>query len=221
MGSSPSLDKAPSAGLGRFITLEGGEGVGKSTQLRALAEALRARGIEVIETREPGGSEGAEAIRQLLLTGTAERWSPRAEALLFAAARADHLEKRIIPALERGAWVLSDRFIDSSRAYQSGASGLADSDVMTLHRIGSGNRLPDRTLLLVLPEAEAANRAGSRDAGAPDRIGARDEAFHRRVAEAFVGYAAAEPDRIRQVDASGASADVTARLLAALGDLFP
>lgn len=221
MASNPSLAEARSGSRGRFVTLEGGEGVGKSTQLRALAEALRARGLEVVETREPGGSEGAEAIRQMLLTGTAERWSPRAEALLFAAARADHVEKRIRPALERGAWVLSDRFIDSSRAYQSGASGLADGDIMALHAIGSQNLLPDRTLVLVLPEAEAAGRAGSRDAGAPDRIGARDEAFHRRVAEAFARYAAADPARIRQVDAGGSSAEVTGRLIAALGDLLP
>lgn len=204
---------------GRFITLEGGEGVGKSTQLAALAAALRGRGIELIVTREPGGSEGAEAIRRLLLEGEAGRWGPRAEALLFAAARADHLEKTILPALAAGLWVLSDRFLDSSRAYQAGASGLDDADILALHRIGSEGHLPDRTLLLQLPEAEATARAALRDRGDSDRIGGRDAAYHARVAAAFARYAAADPVRFRMVDASGASETVTARLMEALDDL--
>ncbi|BBD97804.1 dTMP kinase [Sphingobium amiense] len=205
---------------GRFITLEGGEGAGKSTQLRALAQALRQRGIEVVETREPGGSDGAEAIRTLLLTGGADRWSPRAEALLFAAARADHVEKTIRPALVRGAWVLSDRFLDSSRAYQ-GQGDLTDADIVTLHRIGSGGFLPDRTLLLTLPEDQAASRAQARDGDATDRIGGRSSDFHRAVSEAFVSFAETERARVRAVDASGQVEDVTARLLAAIADLLP
>ncbi|MFB0875354.1 MULTISPECIES: dTMP kinase [unclassified Sphingobium] len=205
---------------GRFITLEGGEGAGKSTQLRALAAALRARGLKVVETREPGGSEGAEAIRSLLLTGGADRWSARAEALLFAAARADHVEKTIRPALARGAWVISDRFLDSSRAYQ-GQGELADSDIVALHRIGSGGFLPDRTLLLALPETVATERAKARDGDAPDRIGGRSSVFHRAVAAAFDGFAAAEPARFRRIDASGTAEAVTERLLAALDDLLP
>lgn len=205
---------------GRFITLEGGEGAGKSTQLRALAQALRAHGLEVVETREPGGSDGAEAIRTLLLTGNADRWSPRAEALLFAAARADHVEKKIRPALERGVWVLSDRFLDSSRAYQ-GMGELTDEDISTLHRIGSGGFLPDRTFFLTLPEAEAQARARYRDGDESDRIGGRDRAFHRRVAQAFTRIAAQEPDRVRTIDSSGEAADVTARLMAALADMLP
>jgi dTMP kinase len=205
---------------GRFISLEGGEGAGKSTQLRALGDALRARGMEVVETREPGGSEGAEAIRSLLLTGNADRWSPRAEALLFAAARADHVEKTIRPALERGAWVLSDRFLDSSRAYQ-GQGELTDADIMVLHRIGSAGFLPDRTLLLTLPEQEAAVRARRRDGDDADRIGGRASDFHRAVADAFARFVVNEPDRVRAVDASGASAEVTTRLLANLVDLLP
>jgi dTMP kinase len=205
----------------RFISLEGGEGAGKSTQLRALAAALRARGLEVVETREPGGSDGAEAIRALLLTGEADRWSARAEALLFAAARADHIEKTIRPALDRGAWVLSDRFLDSSRAYQSGASGLADADILDLHRIGSAGLLPHRTIVLTLPEAEAEARASARDGGAGDRIGGRDRAFHRAVARSFADYAAAEPDRVRLMDATGEPDAVTARLLETLADLLP
>lgn len=206
---------------GCFISLEGGEGAGKSTQLRALGAALRAQGVEVVETREPGGSEGAEAIRSLLLTGDADRWSARAEALLFAAARADHLEKTILPAIARGAWVLSDRFLDSSRAYQSGASGLADADILTLHRIGSAGKLPDRTLILTLPEADAEARAHARDGDASDRIGGRDRSFHRAVAQSFADYAAAEPDRIRLIDARGEPEAVTARLLEAIADLLP
>ena len=122
---------------GRFISLEGGEGAGKSTQLDALAEALRGRGLTVIVTREPGGSPGAEAIRKLLLEGEETRWNPRAEALLFAAARSDHVEKTIQPALERGEWVLSDRFLDSSLAYQGEAGGLGIEAVRDLHRFGS------------------------------------------------------------------------------------
>jgi dTMP kinase len=205
---------------GRFITLEGGEGAGKSTQLRALAAALRAQGLEVVETREPGGSEGAEAIRALLLTGDADRWSPRAEALLFAAARADHIEKTIRPALDRGAWVLSDRFLDSSRAYQ-GMGKLTDADILTLHRIGSGGFLPDRTFILTLPEAEAQQRAWARDGDAADRIGGRDAAFHASVSSAFACFAEQEPERIRTIDASGHPDAVTSRLLTALDDLLP
>lgn len=205
---------------GRFITLEGGEGAGKSTQLRALAQALRSRGLDIVETREPGGSEGAEAIRALLLTGGADRWSPRAEALLFAAARADHVEKTIRPALQRGAWVLSDRFLDSSRAYQ-GQGALSDADIVALHRLGSEGFLPDRTLLLTLPDNEAALRARRRDGDQSDRIGGRDSDFHRAVADAFARFATDEPDRVRAVDASGAAEDVTDRLIAALSDLLP
>jgi dTMP kinase len=207
--------------IGRFVSLEGGEGAGKSTQLRALAAALRARGLDVVETREPGGSAGAEVIRSLILTGDADRWAPRAEALLFAAARSDHVERVIRPALERGAWVLSDRFIDSSRAYQSGASGLADADIMALHHVGSAGLLPDRTFVLTLDETVAAARAATRDGDRPDRIGARDAAFHARVAQAFQGYAQAEPARFRMIDAGRSPEAVTQNLLAAIADLLP
>ena len=206
---------------GRFISLEGGEGVGKSTQARRLADALRARGLDVLLTREPGGSPGAEAIRSLLLEGEASRWSPGAEALLFAAARADHVAKTIRPALETGTWVVCDRFIDSSRAYQGAAGAIGDQAITDLHRIGSQDFLPDRTLILDLPDAEAAARADARDEGSPDRIGGRGAAFHRKVVQAFRAYAAEEPDRVRLVDASGSQTEVTERLLRALGDLLP
>lgn len=205
---------------GRFISLEGGEGVGKSTQARALADALRARGHDVVETREPGGSAGAEAIRKLLLGGEGDRWGPEAEALLFAAARADHVARTIRPALARGAWVVCDRFVDSSRAYQGGADALGDAQVRALHDIGSAALLPDRTLLLTLPGDEASRRARARDDGSPDRIGARAEGYHARVIAAFETMAADEPARFRRIDAAGASATVTARILDALADLL-
>lgn len=205
---------------GRFISLEGGEGVGKSTQLRALAEALRGRGLEVVETREPGGSPGAEAIRKLLLEGGDERWTPEAEALLFAAARADHVERTIRPALARGAWVLSDRFLDSSLAYQGGAAGVGIDTVRALHDIGSRGFLPDRTLLLELPPEAVTDRLSVRDAEGSDRIGGRGGEFHGRVAGAFAALADSEPDRFRRIDAGGSPEEVTARLLAAVQDLL-
>jgi dTMP kinase len=157
----------------------------------------------------------------LLLSGDQDRWGARAEALLFAAARADHLEKTIIPALTAGKWVLCDRFLDSSRAYQSEGSGLDDADIVALHRFGSKGLLPDRTLVLQLPEAEAEARAAARDNGVADRFGARDRTFHRKVAAAFARYAGEEPDRFRLVDASGDPAVVTGRLMDALADLLP
>lgn len=202
----------------RFISLEGGEGVGKSTQLRALEAALRVAGKDVLTTREPGGSTGAEAIRSLLLGGDADRWSMRAEALLFAAARADHVEKTIKPALSAGRWVLSDRFLDSSLAYQGGAGGLGIEAVRALHRFGSNDFLPDRTLVLVLPEGQ--ERARQRDGDASDRIGGRDSAYHAAVADAFASIAAAEPRRVRMVDASGSPEEVTRRLMTELAELL-
>ena len=202
----------------RFVTLEGGEGVGKSTQLRALHAALAERGIHCEVTREPGGSEGAEAIRSLLLRGDDSRWSSEAETLLFAAARADHVEKRIRPALELGHWVLSDRFLDSSLAYQGGALGLGIERVRELYRFACGDFLPDRTLILALAEGGA--RARERDNEDSDRIGGRPESYHQKVDLAFRLIAAEEPDRVRIVDASGSPEEVTQRLLDNLSDLF-
>ena len=204
---------------GRFITLEGGEGVGKSTQVKALAEGLRARGIDVLMTREPGGSEGAEKIRELLLAGSEERWGARAEALLFAAARADHVEKTIGPALESGRWVLSDRFVDSSLAYQGGAGGLGIETVRAINAFGIDQCFPDRTLVLALAEGGA--RARARDNEESDRIGGRPDGYHQKVDLAFRLIASEEADRVRLIDASGSAEDVTQRLLDALGDLLP
>jgi len=206
---------------GRFISLEGGEGVGKSTQLEALAEALGGRGLTVLVTREPGGSPGAEAIRKLLLEGDDTRWNPRAEALLFAAARSDHVEKTIEPALLRGEWVLSDRFLDSSLAYQGEAGGLGIEAVRDLHRFGSLDYLPDRTLVLQLDESEAGARARNRDGHPGDRIGSRPPSYHAAVDAGFRTMAEREPARVKLLDASGPAATVTARLLYALGDLLP
>ena len=206
-------------GRGRFLSIEGGEGVGKTTQINALAEAIRNAGHEVIITREPGGTEGAEIIRQLLLGGSAERWLPLAEAMLFAAARSDHVERLIEPALEGGKWVISDRFIDSSRAYQGGGSGLSDTDILALHNIGSKGLLPDRTLVLRLDSKEAISRASARDSDSPDRIQGRDDSFHSDVDVAFVSFAERDP-RVRLIDASGRPEEVTARLLAEVADLL-
>uniref|UniRef100_UPI0035941A14 dTMP kinase n=1 Tax=Blastomonas sp. TaxID=1909299 RepID=UPI0035941A14 len=198
---------------GRFISIEGGEAVGKSTQIKRLVTWIAGQGHEVIATREPGGTEGAEAIRSLLLDGGADRWKPQSEALLFAAARADHVDRLIRPALADGTWVVSDRFVDSSRAYQGVAGELGDASIMALHDIGSAGLMPDCTILLELPEAEAARRAALRDGDRPDRIGGRDPAFHRAVNSALSAFAAAEPNRFRIIDASGDADAVHARIV--------
>jgi len=204
---------------GRFISLEGGEGAGKSTQVRALAASLQSHGIDVLVTREPGGSEGAERIRELLLSGTEDRWSPQAEALLFAAARADHVAKTIRPALDAGKWVLADRFIDSSLAYQGGAGELGIEAVRAINAFGIGDDFPDRTLVLALAEGGA--RARARDNEESDRIGGRSQSYHQKVDLAFRLVAAEEPGRVRIVDASGSPDEVTQRLLDAIRDLLP
>ena len=201
---------------GRFIAFEGGEGAGKSTQTRLLAQALRARGLEVVVTREPGGTPGAEAIRALLLGTDGDGWHPRAEALLFAAARSDHVERLIIPSVQRGAWVICDRFVDSSRAYQGGGSGLSDAEVLELHRIGSGGLLPDLTLLVEVSPAAAAQRLDRRDAGQADRIGGRDAAYHAKVASAFARFAEAEPSRFARIDGDLSPEGVHQQVIAAL-----
>jgi dTMP kinase len=204
---------------GRFISLEGGEGAGKSTQARRLADAFDAQGIHAVVTREPGGSEGAEAIRRLLMTGAVTRWSAHAEALLFAAARADHVEKLIGPALDAGSWIICDRFIDSTRAYQ-GAQGIDDAAILALHGFGSKGLLPDRTLVLDIGPDEGAARAAVRDGAGADRFAARGPDFHAAVAEAFRAMAVREPDRVRLIDAAGSAEAVTVRLVDALADML-
>ena len=204
---------------GRFISLEGGEGAGKSTQVRALTQALQKRGLDVLMTREPGGSDGAEKIRELLLGGSEDRWTARSEALLFAAARADHFERTVAPALNAGRWVVCDRFVDSSLAYQGGAGGLGIEVVRELNAFAIGGHFPDRTLILVLDEG--GERARARDSEGSDRIGGRGADYHHRVEMAFRMIAAEEPERVRLVDASGSPDEVTQRLLDAVGDLLP
>lgn len=206
---------------GKFIALEGGEGAGKSTQARLLAAALRARGQDCVITREPGGTAGAEAIRALLLGTEGEGWHPRAEALLFAAARSDHVERLIKPALERGEWVICDRFVDSSRAYQGGGSGLSDAEVLDLHRIGSGGLLPDMTLLFEVSPAIVAARLAARDGDHADRIGGRDASYHAAVAAAFARFADAEPGRFARIGGDGQPDQVHAAVMTALEPLLP
>lgn len=204
----------------RFITLEGGEGVGKSTQAGRLTDALRHRGMIVVETREPGGSDGAEAIRGLLLGGEETRWNMLAEALLFAAARSDHVARTIRPALARGEWVVCDRFVDSSLAYQGAAGGVDADAIRALHMFGSKGLLPDRTLLLSADSVECERRCQSRDGGPRDRIAARDSAFHAAVAQGFETLADADPARFRRVDAQGPEQNVAVRVLQAVEDLL-
>jgi dTMP kinase len=206
---------------GRFIAFEGGEGAGKSTQARLLAQALEARGLEVVLTREPGGTEGGEAIRGLLLDPAGPGWQPEAEALLFAAARSDHVARLIRPALARGAWVVCDRFIDSTRAYQGGGGGLADEAILVLHRIGSGGLLPDLAILLEAAPEEIAVRLARRDGGESDRIGGREAEFHARVAQAFGRFAEAEPARFVRIDGSGRPEATHEAILDAIAPLLP
>lgn len=202
---------------GRFITLEGGEGAGKSTQQRRLAAWLRESGLEVTETREPGGSPGAEEIRALLVTGGTGRWDALTEALLHFAARRDHLLKTVEPALQSGAWVVCDRFADSTMAYQGYGHGLGRQPVAALYELVVGSFRPDLTLVLDLPVAEGLARAKVRNgAGAQgeDRYEQMDIAFHERLREGFHDIVASEPDRCVLIDAAGEAADVAARIQA-------
>ena len=186
---------------GRFITLEGGEGAGKSTQARRLGERLTALGKQVAVTREPGGSPGAETIRALLVTGQADRWSPVTETLLMYAARRDHIERTIAPALAAGAWVVSDRFADSTRAYQGAGGGAPASLIQTLERHVLGETRPDLTLILDLPADVGMARTLARN-HAETRFEAKGEAFHLRLREGFLAIARVEADRCVVIDAS-------------------
>ncbi|MBL0916392.1 MAG: dTMP kinase, partial [Sphingopyxis sp.] len=164
----------------------------------------------------PGGRGGLEACRTLLMEGRDVRWDARSEALLFAAARADHVARTIRPALERGAWVLCDRFVDSSRAYQGGGGGITDADLLTLHGFGSQGLLPDRTFLLTLGAAEAAERLSARDTAGADRMGSKPADYQARLAARFAEMAATEPDRWCVIDAGRPAEAVTAAIMAEL-----
>jgi len=190
------------AARGGFITIEGGEGAGKSTQVNMLVAALTRAGIAAQRTREPGGSEGAEAIRRLLLEGADERWDAIAETLLFYAARREHVTRLIMPALDQGSWVVCDRFADSTIAYQGYGRGLALAELQALHRFALGDFAPDLTLILDLPVAEGLARAARRSGNA-DRFERLDQAFHERLRQGFHQIAAADPQRCVVIDASG------------------
>lgn len=198
---------------GRFISFEGGEGSGKSTQARLLAESLRNVGQDVVLTREPGGTPGAEAIRDLLVTGDPERWTPWAEACLVNAARAEHVARVIRPALARGAVVICDRFVDSTRAYQGAGKGIDDRALCDLHRHAASDLWPDLTLVLAVPQALGLARAGARG-GSEARFEAHDAAFHARVAGFFAGLPESEPARCKGVAADRAIADIAADIAA-------
>ncbi|HMQ93125.1 MAG TPA: dTMP kinase [Amaricoccus sp.] len=195
---------------GRLITFEGIDGSGKSTQLRALAAHLRARDLEVVETREPGGAPGAETIRRLLVEGEPGRWSPETEVLLFTAARRDHLERTIAPALDRGATVICDRFADSTRVYQGAVRGDLRAMVDALHRLAIGLE-PDLTLILDI-DPEVARRRGAERGGVEDRFERFGAEFQHRLRDGFLALAREFPERCRIVPADGAPEAVAERI---------
>ena len=202
-----------------FIAFEGGEGSGKSTQARRLASELERSGHKAILTREPGGTPGAEAIRSLLLDAQGKEWGARAEALLFAAARSDHVEKIIRPALEAGRCVITDRFLDSSRAYQGGGGEIDDKAILALHSFGSQGLLPDLTILLDAPASILQKRVQARNKGRKDAIEQRNSAYHERVRAAFRRFADDNP-QIRSIDGSGSEEEVAQQVWSAVAPLL-
>jgi dTMP kinase len=210
-----AVKRAP--GRGRFVTFEGGEGSGKSTQIRLLAERLDAARLSAIVTREPGGSPGAEIIRYLVLSGIGKLLGPDAETLLFAAARDDHVHSVIEPALAQGIWVLCDRFSDSTRVYQGRLGKVAPAVLNAMQRVTIGDLKPDLTFILDVPVELGLQRAAARRGkGEPDRFEAEDFAFHQDLREAYRQIAAAEPQRCVLIDASADAATVAARVWSAL-----
>jgi len=202
---------------GFFITFEGGEGAGKSTQITRLAEKLRSRGREVLVTREPGGSPGAEAVRHVLLSGAAEPFGPVMEAILFAAARSDHVEQVIRPAVERGAVVLCDRFLDSSRVYQGVTNDLDPAFMAGLERVAINGMMPDLTLILDIDPKEGLRRAAARRGeGAADRYEKETLDIHRKRREAYLAIAEAEPRRCIVIDAGRSAEEVEEAVAAAV-----
>ena len=198
---------------GKFITFEGGEGTGKSTQAATLARRLKELGLKVLVTREPGGSPGAEIMRHVILSGAAKPLGPEAEAMLFAAARDDHIRCTILPALDAGKWVICDRFVDSTRVYQ-GAMGAIDPRFMkALERVSVGDLHPDLTLVLDVPAELGLRRAaGRRRGGEPDRFEAEQMDFHEKLRGAYLALAASEPDRCVIVDAAVPKKKVAERI---------
>jgi len=212
---------------GLFVTFEGGEGTGKSTQIRLLADRLRRLGVDVLTTREPGGSPGGEAVRHVLLSGAAEEYGTRVEAVLFAAARNDHVEEVIRPALVSGAVVLCDRFLDSSRVYQGITGNLEPAFIQNLERVAINGVMPDCTIILDLPAAEGLKRARARAAAdgpaaaAPDRFEKEELDTHEKRREAFLDIADNEPLRCRVVDASGTPEAIAEKVFSIVEPLLP
>jgi dTMP kinase len=207
------------SGRGRFITFEGGEGSGKSTQILRLAERLAAAKLRAIVTREPGGSPGAEIIRHLVLSGMGKLLGPDAETLLFAAARDDHVRSVIQPALSRGTWVLCDRFSDSTRVYQCKLGQVAPGILNAMQRVTIGDLKPDLTFILDVPVEVGLKRAAARrGAGTPDRFEAEDLKFHQDLREAYRKIAAEDPARCVLIDANADPDTVAARVWTALRD---
>ncbi|MGN6410138.1 MAG: dTMP kinase [Nitrobacter sp.] len=215
------IEAAANAGpvRGRFITFEGGEGSGKSTQIKILAERLNAAKLHTIVTREPGGSPGAEIIRHLVLSGMGKLLGTDAETLLFAAARDDHVHTVIKPALEQGVWVLCDRFADSTRAYQGRLGNVLPGVLNAMERVTIGDLKPDLTVILDIPVEIGMQRAAARRGGcAPDRFEAEDVAFHRQLRDAYRDIAASDPQRCVVIDANADVATVAAAVWTALRD---
>ncbi len=214
-----AVKRAP--GRGRFITFEGGEGSGKSTQIETLAERLNAAKLRAIVTREPGGSPGAEIIRHLVLSGMGKLLGPDAETLLFAAARDDHVHTVIRPALNQGIWVLCDRFSDSTRVYQGRLGHVAPGLLNAMQRVTIGDLKPDLTFILDVPVEVGMQRAAARrGAGAPDRFEAEDLTFHQELRDAYRQIAADEPQRCVLIDANADADAVAAKVWTAVRDRF-
>jgi dTMP kinase len=209
------------SGRGRFISFEGGEGSGKSTQIKKLAERLEAAKLRAIVTREPGGSPGAEVIRHLVLSGMGKLLGAEAETLLFAAARDDHVRTVILPALSQGTWVLCDRFSDSTRAYQGRLGKVAPAVLNAMERVTIGDLKPDLTIILDVPVEVGLKRAAARRGqGAPDRFESESVKFHQELREAYREIAAANPERCVLIDATPDPNTVAAAILTALRDRF-
>lgn len=208
---------------GPFITLEGGEGSGKSTQIKLLSDWLNAEGIEHLRTREPGGAPGAEEIRHLVLTGDVDRWTPLTEVLLYTAARSDHVERVIVPTIEAGKWVLCDRFADSSIAYQGAGRGVGVEKVRDLQRLVLGSLKPDLTLILDLPIEVGLERAMSREGGKAikeDRIERMGKALHEQSRNVFLEIAEQEPERCVVVDADQSVEELQQKLQSIIRNRF-
>ena len=208
-----------SSGRGRFITFEGGEGTGKSTQIKKLADRLKAARMRTLVTREPGGSPGAEIMRHLVLSGMGKLLGPEAETLLFAAARDDHVHTVIEPALKQGIWVLCDRFADSTRAYQGSLGSVSPGLINAMQRVTIGDLKPDLTIILDLPVEIGLQRAAARrGSGTPDRFEGEQLSFHQGLREAYRKIAADEPARCVLIDANSDPDTVSGRVWSALRD---